>query len=177
MVRRVAGAVLGAAVGGVLLSGCTPAQYPMVAGWLDDRGTPMVVASPCDGDRVEDMDLSGSDPSVPLTTEGARRPRADTRTTVTAWSATAGPGRAGAFEFPLFDPPSAWHVSKVGDQRLKPAFEYYVLFKGGRSVFGSYNGIGGFSTEDLRGLEPGQVWSDGRAMTRQEFDDRVADAC
>ncbi|MER5949257.1 hypothetical protein ABT127_24725 [Streptomyces sp. NPDC001904] len=169
--------VLGTAIGGVLLSGCTPAQYPMIAGWLDDDGTPMVLAKPCGDDRVKGMYLLGSEPTESATSDSSKGHDADHPAKNTSWDANADPHRGGAFEFPLFDPPPAWRVSKDGTQRLEPGHDYHLMFYGGRGVFSSYNGIGGFSTEDLEGLKHGQVWAADRAMSRKEFSDAVADAC
>lgn len=39
------------------------------------------------------------------------------------------------------------------------------------------DGRGGVTDNPLASLHPGQVWADGRAMSREEFDALVADKC
>lgn len=88
-------AVVGAAAGAVLLSGCVALELPLAAVTADTDGVPRVLIRPCADDPYEDPTLSGW--------AGAYEdePSEDDADT-TVWE-TAGEW-SGAEEFPLFSP-------------------------------------------------------------------------
>ncbi|MCI3273324.1 hypothetical protein [Streptomyces cylindrosporus] len=161
MSRRGVTAV-GMAVGGLLLGGCSPAELPLAAVSLGEDGEPVAIVRPCGDDRIGPLHLFS----------GAGEAGADPGT---SWSQTTD-ARVGRTSFPLFSPPGSLGVSTYGPQRLSTGARYYLDISGGRG-WDAYNVSLTFTSEDLAGLQPGQVWADGRAMSRDGFDDLVSDKC
>ncbi|GGN76022.1 hypothetical protein GCM10011579_056600 [Streptomyces albiflavescens] len=164
-----------------LLSGCSPASLPLVAVWPGADGQPVVAVRPCDGDHATGLRLSSwaadayiEDPSggvVDNPSSTASPGQVDTR-----WAVRSGV-EIGRTTFPLFSPPSAWHAQRIGPQKLGPGRVYSLDFTGARQGWDPYDGRLGFTAADLASLHPGQVWADGRAMSRDAFDDLVDDKC
>ncbi|MGW1883121.1 hypothetical protein [Streptomyces sp. NPDC001970] len=86
-------------------------------------------------------------------------------------------GRSAAADFPLFSPPAEWRVKRIGPQRLQPGHTY-ELFLGDpdRDAY-AYHGYVVFRASDVAALRPGQVRPDGRAMSRDAFEERAEDSC
>lgn len=154
------GAVLGAVAGGLLLGGCSPADLPLAAVWLDAGGKPVVSVRPCGDDRVRRLSLSGS---------------GDEGSDDTFWR-TAGAG-TGAVTFPLFSPPRSWKADRGGPQRLLTGRDYWLSGTVGQGENVDYRIVVTFAADDLTLLEPGQVWADERALSRDAFDELVDDKC
>ncbi|WP_158697171.1 hypothetical protein [Streptomyces hokutonensis] len=161
---------VGAVAGGVLLGGCSPAQQSLAAVRLDEDGTPVATVRLCDGDHGSRAELSSwptkdAGTSEPLDQQTGWRP--DFGTAVEVSTAT----------FPLFSPPAAWHTEATGPQRLQPGRTYALDVTGPRAGSDPYDIVVYFTTADLNRLKPGQVWADSRAMSQDDFDDLVDDAC
>ncbi|MGI5458206.1 hypothetical protein ACQEWB_34520 [Streptomyces sp. CA-249302] len=160
--RRTGVAAVGAAVGSLLLAGCSPAELPLAAASLDEDGKPVVIVRPCGDDRIGPLHLvsgagdDGVDPG-------------------TSWFQTTD-ARVGRTTFPLFSPPGSLGVRAYGPQHLSTGAGYHLDISGGRG-WDAYNVSLSFTAEDLAGLKPGQVWADRRAMSRDDFDDLVGDRC
>jgi hypothetical protein len=172
--------VAGVVVGGVLLSGCTPAVLPLAAAWPGADGEPVVMLRPCEGDHAthlwllswpEDAYVDDGHGGITDNPTSTASPGSDT-----GWRA-APDIASGATTFPLFLPPSAWHVESAGPQELRPGRTYSLSFQGARKGWRPYDGSLFFTADDLASLRPGQVWADGRAMSRGEFGALVADKC
>jgi hypothetical protein len=154
--------VVGAVAGGLLLGGCSPAELPLAAVTLDAAGEPVVIVRPCGDDRIGPAQLG----SGPMRGEDPG----------TSWWQTSD-ARIGSTTFRLFSPPGSFEAEKSGVQKMLPDRWYSVHIFGGRGGFDDYNVSVSFSPDDLARLKPGQVWADGRAMSRDEFGDLVGDQC
>ncbi|WP_405730867.1 hypothetical protein OG885_14105 [Streptomyces sp. NBC_00028] len=169
--RRAGLVAVGVTVGGLLLGGCGPAHHSLIGVWLDTDGRAMARVRPCDGDQSGSVRLR----AYPDEREGGRGRRG--HQAVNGWSAAALPALADT-TFPLFAPPDAWHPDTVGPQRLLSNATYGLEFTAyEHEDFVDYVGEVTFSTDDLAGLERDEVWADGRAMSREAFDELVGDAC
>ncbi|MGW2523368.1 hypothetical protein ACWC09_41570 [Streptomyces sp. NPDC001617] len=161
---RRAGAALAGVVGGVLLlSGCGAVDLPLAGVRVGAGGAPYALIRPCGDDEYMKPWLDGW--------AGA----AEDGPTATGWEVKK-ENLHGDADFPLFSPPADWKARHRGVQRLLPKHEYSLTFA--HYIVGdSYNGIADFSTEDIKKLKPGQVWADGRVMSRGEFEKLAADSC
>ncbi|MFJ9247129.1 hypothetical protein [Streptomyces sp. NPDC101776] len=174
--RRVVVAVVGAAAGVGLLSGCSPARLPLAAAWLGTDGQPVALVKPCGHDRAGDIDLGSW--TEEETADGVSG-TAESPSLGTGWrTPLVGPPMEpfGTTTFPLFEPPRSWRTEATGPQMLAPGRTYSLTFK----VYGTgveYTGDLYFTAKDLTSLRPGQVWADDRAMSRDDFDDLVDDKC
>lgn len=153
--------MLGTAVGCLLLGGCSPAELPLAAVRLDAEGKPMVSVRPCGDDRVRGLSLSsledpGASDDIYWGTHDAR---------------------SGDVTFPLFSPPRSWNVDQRGPQRLVAGRNYWFSGVVGHGESVDYRIVVLFSSADLARLETGQVWADGRAMSREDFDESLGDKC
>lgn len=64
----------------------------------------------------------------------------------------------------------------MGDQNLRTDLTYQVAF--GKAEFNyEYTGLVTFRLTDVDALEPGQVWADGRSMTREAFEELAEESC
>ncbi|MFC7258057.1 hypothetical protein [Streptomyces lutosisoli] len=168
--RRTGVAVVGAVAGCLLLGGCSPAQLPLAAVWLNGDGTPVATVRLCGGDHGSRAELH----SWPTSHAGA----SETDAQDTGWGPEIGEQvEVSTATFPLFSPPAAWHTEASGPQRLLPGRSYALDVAGPRSGWSPYDVWVYFTTEDLNRLKPGQVWADGRAMSRDAFEDLVDDKC
>ncbi|MET9383964.1 hypothetical protein ABZY09_23510 [Streptomyces sp. NPDC002928] len=158
-------AAAGAVAGIGLLSGCSPAQLPLVAVWLDGDGQPVATVRLCDGDH-------GSGVRLHSWAED------DTVADDNGWSAAFGARvDVTSATFPLFTPPAAWHVEAAGQQKLLPGHAYALGFTGPRHGWNPYDGYVSFTSEELNALHPGRVWADDRAMSLGEFEKLAEDSC
>ncbi|MGW1160598.1 hypothetical protein ACWD5Q_16385 [Streptomyces sp. NPDC002513] len=160
--RRTVLAVAGAVGATALLSGCAAVDLPLAAVGPGADGAPNALIRPCGDDAYQGPALDGQADSAAggLVTTG--------------WD-TEGE-HTGDAVFGLFTPPARWHARHRGAQRLLPDHSYTLSF--GHYVTGdSYNGVVTFSARDIAALRPGQVWADGRAMSRGEFEKLAADSC
>jgi hypothetical protein len=161
MLRRVAAGVVGVVAGAMLLSGCTPIDLPLAAVRLDAKGAPEAVLRHCGDDLIEGLSLDGAPE--------------DSEKTLSGWW-VRGKRHGTDAEFPLFSPPAKWRAKMVGKQRLVPGYTYRLAF--GKAEFNyEYVGTVTFRAADLAKLKPGQVWADGRAMSRGKFEKLAAAAC
>ncbi|MGW2559975.1 hypothetical protein ACWCXB_12140 [Streptomyces sp. NPDC001514] len=78
--------------------------------------------------------------------------------------------------FPLFEPPEDWDAKPVGEQSLQPELTYTLVFGKGEFNY-EYTGTVEFRASDIGGLRPGHVWADGRAMSRDAFEELAEDSC
>jgi hypothetical protein len=186
--RRRGVGVLGVVVGVGLLSGCSPADLPLAAVWLSEDGKPVATIRPCGGDRVTDVDLQswethesdGASDAAHSPGSSSDGPASDGPAGGVAdsgWVTWSTPVRAAATTFPLFSPPPSWRAEAQGTQALLPGRTYALTFSGPRGRRDPYNAHVYFTADDLASLEPGQVWADGRAMSRDDFGRLVADRC
>ncbi|NUR42761.1 MAG: hypothetical protein HOV73_22010 [Streptomyces sp.] len=163
--RRTGLVMVGVTVGGLLLGGCSPAHRSLVGLWLDADGRVIARVRPCDGDQ-----------------SGSVRPRAypgerKGHQAANGWSAPAVPA-LGDTTFPLFAPPDSWHPDTVVPQGMLSGATYTLQFTAyEHEDFVDYVGEVTFTDENLAALEDGEVWADGRAMSREAFDELVGDAC
>ncbi|MFE0510668.1 hypothetical protein [Streptomyces sp. NPDC058964] len=161
--KRAGVAAVGVVAGVLLLSGCAAVDLPLAGVRMGADGVPYALIRPCGDDGYRTPSLDG-------------------------WAAGAGDGPvttgwdvrkeelSGDADFPLFSPPAAWKARHRGERRLLPGHRYTLAF--GHYVTGdSYNGIVGFSAEDIAGLKPGRVWADDRAMSLGEFERLAEDSC
>ncbi|MGW0514889.1 hypothetical protein ACWD1W_37695 [Streptomyces olivaceoviridis] len=161
--RRTGAVAAGIAGGMLLLSGCGAVDLPLAGVRAAPDGTPYAVFRPCGDDSYRGPDLDG-------------RPRGAGKGPVTTgWDAKK-EGLRGDADFPLFDPPAAWHARHRGSRHLLPRHRYVLRF-GHYAGGDSYNGVVEFTGEQIDRLKPGQVWADGRAMSLAAFDRLAADAC
>lgn len=151
-------------VGGVLtLTGCGAVDLPLAGVRVAADASAWALIRPCGDDDYRTPSLDGW--------AGAAGNGAST----TGWEVKQEKLRGDA-DFPLFSPPADWKARHRGAQRLLPKHHYSLTF--GHYVTGdSYNGIADFSAENIAKLKPGQVWADGRAMSRGAFEKRAADSC
>jgi hypothetical protein len=161
-----------------LLSGCTPPWLPLAAAWQGTDGRPMVVVRTCDDHRASRLRLSTRSEKQNETGRRTGRPTgtASPGPVVTGWRVARGV-KVGPTAFPLFAPPPAWHVRRVGPQRFRPGRTYDVHFSHVDEGLNTYHGFLHFTADDLASLRPGQVWAAGRAMSRDDFDDLIDDKC
>ncbi|BBC32717.1 hypothetical protein SGFS_040110 [Streptomyces graminofaciens] len=154
--------VVGVAAGSVMLSGCSAVDLPLAAVTVDADGVPRALIRPCGDGDYEGPQLegwAGSDEEGDVTQ---------------GWKVKG--ERSGDAEIPLFSPPDAGRVRYRGERRLLPDHTYQLVFW--RYVTtDSYNGVVTFTAEDVAGLEHGQVWADGRAMSPEEFEELAEDSC
>lgn len=157
-----AGAMLLGGAG--LLTGCTPPELHLIAAYTGDDGKPWIMIAPCGQDDIASVSVQGwpdGNPTGPHEESGWRSRRFD-------------PGIGGG-SLPLFSPPASWNATADGAQRMLPGYTYSVEFHSPDD--GVYYGKAYFTAEDLAGLEPGEVWAGGRAMTRKQFKEHRADKC
>jgi hypothetical protein len=160
MLRRATG-VAGMVAGVLLLSGCTPEDLPLAAVRLDATGAPQAVLRHCGDDLIEGLSLEGAP-------DGSEK-------NLSGWR-VRGRRHGTDAEFPLFSPPAKWRAKAMGTQRLVPGYSYQLAF--GKAEFNyEYVGVVTFHAADLAKLKPGQVWADGRAMSRGKFEKLAAAAC
>ena len=174
-------ATAGVLTGLGLLSGCSPAWLPLAAVWPGADGQPVVALRPCGDDHAKDLDLSSWAEDAFVEDENGELVDNPTGTASpgqedTSWEVASGVD-VGRTTFPLFSPSSAWQVRETGQQKLLPGRTYALHFTGARTGWSPYDGSLTFSAEDLASLRPGQVWADGRAMSRGAFDNLVDDSC
>ncbi|WP_199835809.1 MULTISPECIES: hypothetical protein [unclassified Streptomyces] len=161
---RRTGAVAAGIVGGtLLLSGCGAVDLPLAGVRAAPDGTPYAVFRPCGDDSYRGPHLDG------------RARGAGKGPVSTGWDAKE-EGLRGDADFPLFEPPAAWHARHRGTQRLLPRHGYVLRF-GHYAGGDSYNGVVEFTGEQIARLRPGQVWADDRAMSLAEFERLAAGSC
>ncbi|WP_460068079.1 hypothetical protein [Streptomyces sp. YKOK-I1] len=168
-------------VGLGLLSGCSPADLPLVAVWTGTDGKPVAEVRLCAGDQASDVTLhSWGEHEYDDAGIGDDEPSATPSSTMgsgvedSGWMARV-PVR-GSTSFPLFSPPPTWQVETTGPQALLPGRTYALTFTGPRG-WDPYDGHVYFTADDLASLGPGQVWAHERAMNRNAFDELVDDKC
>jgi hypothetical protein len=161
MLRRALAGVAGILTGVLLLSGCTPEELPLAAVRLDAKGAPQAVLRHCGDDLIEGLSLDGAP-------DGSEK-------NLSGWR-VRGKRHGMDAEFPLFSPPAQWHAKAAGRRRLVPGYTYRLAF--GKAEFNyEYVGTVTFRPADLAKLQPGQVWADGRAMSRGKFEKLAAASC
>ncbi|AZM91350.1 hypothetical protein [Streptomyces sp. W1SF4] len=172
--RRVWCGVALVVAGAGLLAGCSAADRPLISVGIGADGTPQVTMVPCGGDAVAAADFFVHDaPASGTPQPGVTAPSAASED---GWMAGGSPLAAGRVTFPLFSPPATWAVREWGAERsLRPGRRYGLSFHPPGSA--DYSGSVSFTADDLAGLEPGEVWAGGRAMSPKEFRELVADAC
>jgi hypothetical protein len=161
--RRYVIAMVGVAVGALLLSGCGAVDLPLAAVQVGADGVPYALIRPCGDDRVQGLSLTGTkakDGSGP-NLSGWRVPD------------TVRPGDA---DFPLFSPLADWHARPSGTRTPVADYTYQLGFMKGEYNY-EYNATLTFRTADLAKLKPGQVWADDRAMSLGEFEKLAEDSC
>ncbi|MGQ5639844.1 MULTISPECIES: hypothetical protein [unclassified Streptomyces] len=161
--RRTGAVAAGIAGGMLLLSGCGAVDLPLAGVRVGTDGTPYAVFRPCGDDTYRGPSL-----------EGRARGGGDGPVT-TGWDSRR-EGLRGDAEFPLFAPPGHWHARHRGRQELLPGHDYTLGF--GHYVTGdSYNAVVEFTAGQIARLRPGQVWADGRAMSRRSFERLAEESC
>lgn len=157
-----------------LLSGCTPADLPLVAVWLRSDGEPLARLQPCGGGHVTQVSLrswgEGREEQEP-DGDGAW-PSEDPDSGWHMWESV----NIGRTTFRLFAPPPSWHVETTGTQALRPGRTYALSFHGPRGG-DPYDGHVYFTQRDLESLAPGQVWADGRPMSGDAFRELADEMC
>ncbi|MEU5657503.1 hypothetical protein ABZ802_18025 [Streptomyces sp. NPDC047737] len=168
--RRVMACALFLAVGVTTLSGCGAMMLPLVGVQLDTDGVPHVLLRPCGDDKIRGPALRGF-----AGTEQAESGGLLDGENLSGWKAP-GEHAPGDADFPLFAPPSQWAAVPVGAQDLRAGLTYQVAF--GEAEFNyAYTGLVTFRRTDVDALEPGQVWADGRSMTREAFEKLAEESC
>ncbi|MEV6836074.1 hypothetical protein AB0N17_16415 [Streptomyces sp. NPDC051133] len=161
--RRTGAVVVGVAGAMLLLGGCAAVDLPLAGVRIGADGTPYAVFRPCGGDAYQGPFLDG------------RAHGAGEGPVTTGWDSRK-EGLHGDAGFPLFSPPARWRARYRGERRLLPRHRYTLGF--GHYVTGdSYNAVVDFTTERIARLRPGQVWADGRVMSRRAFERLAADSC
>uniref|UniRef100_A0AAU2JXM1 Lipoprotein n=1 Tax=Streptomyces sp. NBC_00049 TaxID=2903617 RepID=A0AAU2JXM1_9ACTN len=174
-------------VAAVVLTGCSPARLDLVAAYNGDDGKPWIMLAPCGRDDITWVSMSSrpTDPTGSAGPTASTEPTGPTEPTASPsapsaerdsgwWSSRIDPGIRGG-SLPLFEPPASWRARSHGAQRLLPGDRYGVEFYSPDD--GAYYGEVSFTAEDLAGLEPGEVWAGGRAMTRSDFREHRAGRC
>lgn len=169
--RRVCGAAC-LVLGLVAVSGCSPADLPLIAVRNGGDGQPVVELRPCEeGETLSGMRLGSWSPEEGKADtedpDGDRARQADS-----GWE-TGEAKNHGSAVFPLFSPPPKWRTQAYGRQALLPGRTYSLSFRGS----GSYTAHVYFSADDLASLRPDQVWADDRAMSTEDFAELVEDTC
>ncbi|MEV6759011.1 hypothetical protein [Streptomyces sp. NPDC051214] len=161
--RRMCGAAC-LTLGLIMVSGCSPADLPLIAVRNGNDGQPVVDLRPCEeGETLSEAHLVSWTPEKGEATNDGKD---------SGWGAGAVKTH-GSGVFPLFSPPPAWHARPHGTQELMSGRTYSLSFKGS----GSYQAHVYFTADDLASLRPGQVWADDRAMSTEDFAELVDDKC
>ncbi|MGQ4415994.1 hypothetical protein ACN6LA_001417 [Streptomyces sp. SAS_269] len=156
-------AVLATGAGCLLLGGCTAVDLPLAGVGVGADGAPYALIRPCGDDGYQGPHLDG-------------RARGGGAGPVTAGWDVRKEDLHGDADFPLSTPPGSWRARHRGERRLLPRHRYELGF--GHYVTGdSYNGKVEFTGERIGRLRPGQVWADGRVMSRAGFEKLAADSC
>ncbi|MEU0008557.1 hypothetical protein ABZ079_30960 [Streptomyces sp. NPDC006314] len=161
--RRARVMAAGVTGGMLLLSGCTAVDLPLAGVRVGTDGTPYAVFRPCGDDGYQGPHLDG------------RRRGAGDGPVTTGWDARR-EGLHGDAGFPLFTPPEGWQARHRGKQELLPRHDYVLGF-GHYDSGDSYNGVVEFTADQIGRLKPGQVWADGRTMSRGAFGRLAEDSC
>ena len=148
-----------------VLAGCSPPHLNLIAVYVGDDGKPWVMMAACGSDRIASAHVMSE-------AEPGAAPPAGLESGWVGWWTEAG-ARGGTF--PLFEPPASWHSKPMGEQRLLAGRTYWAQFRSPDD--GVYYGEAYFTEDDLAGLAPGEVWADGRAMSRGAFRKVRDDAC
>lgn len=163
-----AGAPAGALGAPALLSGCGAETRPLAAVHLDASGNPWALVRPCGDDLVQGLGPHG-------TPAAAAEADADSAPGLSGWR-VPGERHIADAAFPLFSPPAAGRARPAGEQRLLPGYSYELVF--GKAEYDyEYTGSVTFRAADLRGLGPGRVWAEDRAMSLGEFERLAEDSC
>ncbi|MGW6705594.1 hypothetical protein ACWGDE_11975 [Streptomyces sp. NPDC054956] len=153
-------------LGGGLLTACAyppgPPVYDLAGVYKEDSGRLMVELGRCsnEGD-IEGLILQGL-PMDGLVERRTGHVPGDTR-----------PG-----PFPLLAPAPDPREEPATPPSLDPGGFYVLAFdvlKDDRRVL--YASATSFKTQDIEALRPGQVWADGKAMSRERFRAYIRDAC
>lgn len=167
--RRVLSCALFVAVGVAALSGCSAELLPLVGVQLDAKRAPHVLLRPCGDDKIRGPSLRSVEARH---AEGGGLLDGEN---LSGWKVPR-EHAPGDVDFPLFAPPSPWAAVHVGDQELRADLAYQVAF--GKAEFNyDYTGRVTFRLADVEALEPGQVWADGRSMTREAFEELAEESC
>ena len=177
------------AIGAATLTGCSPAELPLVAIHLDTSGNPSALISPCGDDRTAwleltswsdawasawDAEQAATDPAASASASAAAA-AAEAADEDIRWQATP-TEPVGATEFPVFAPPASWHAQATGPQELRPDRTYSLSFRvPGQGA--NYTAHVDFTAADLATLHRREVWADGRAMTEEGFARLVRKKC
>ncbi|WP_326666118.1 hypothetical protein [Streptomyces sp. NBC_00385] len=168
--RRVMVYALFAAVGMATLSGCGAVVVPLVGVQLDAKEVPHLLLRPCGDDKIQGLALQGF-AGINQAESGGLLDGEN----LSGWK-VPGKKAPGDVDFPIFAPPSQWAAVHVGDQNLRTDLTYQVAF--GKAEFNyEYTGLVTFRLTDVDALEPGQVWADGRSMTREAFEELAEESC
>ncbi|MFE2020481.1 hypothetical protein ACFW9O_20825 [Streptomyces sp. NPDC059499] len=168
--RRVMACALFAAIGVATLSACGAVVLPLVGVQLDAEGVPHVLLRPCGDDKIRGPGLQGF-----AGTNQAEDGGLLDGENLSGWKVPA-EHAPGDVDFPLFAPPSQWAAVQVGDQDLRADLTYQISF--GKAEFNyEYTGLVTFRLTDIDALELGQVWADGRSMTREAFEELAEESC
>ncbi|MGW6025301.1 hypothetical protein [Streptomyces sp. NPDC055099] len=161
--RRMCGAAC-LTLGLVVVSGCTPADLPLIAVRNGDDGQPVVDLRPCEeGETISGVHLRSWAPEEGEATADEKD---------SGWGNEEAKNK-GRVAFPLFSPPPRWHARPYGPQGLLPGRTYSLSFR----KSSSYQAHVYFTADDLASLRPGQVWADSRAMSTEDFAELVDDKC
>ncbi|MEV7778484.1 hypothetical protein [Kitasatospora sp. NPDC088351] len=143
---------LGSVVAVLLLGGCTPPERS-ITGITVENGQPVVLLRTCGDEAYAYITVSEhrSDSWLSLTPQKAHR----------------------ATSFPLFQPPAGWSAKGATPPPLTDGTSYYVEVRTTEPAYSSVS----FTSLDISGLKPGQVWAGGRTWAIEEFDRHVRDKC
>ncbi|MFF8840818.1 hypothetical protein [Streptomyces sp. NPDC015130] len=179
---------LAALLGGAVMlasAGCSPAQRPLVAVHVDERGVAHALLRSCDDDgRVRGPALHGTVPRPTPTSEDVSSPEGaapegaapEESAVAEPWIGWEALGTHEAADFPLFEPPSSWAAEARGPRSPQPGRSYELSFADPDDSY-AYTGTVTFDAGQLAKVRPGDVLTLRGTMTKEEFEDLAREAC
>ncbi len=160
-------------------AGCSPELRPLVAVYVDQRGSAQALLRPCDDDgRVRAPRLLGTAVRVPqedLSDEG-RGTAPETPPGEEPWIGWETRGTHEAADFPLFAPPARWGAELRGPRSPRPGYTYELAFTDPEDSY-AYNASVTFDAGQLAAVPAGEVLTLRGTMPRRKFEALARKAC
>ncbi|MFF5505230.1 hypothetical protein ACF1E9_31020 [Streptomyces roseolus] len=156
---------------GLTVSGCSPALRPLVAVYVDERGTPRALLRSCEDDGTIRGPLLDVTPDRPEAGTGPDAPEDPE-----PWQGWRAQGTRAAEDIALFSPPARWDVETRGPQTLLPGVTYVLSLADPDDEY-AYAGEVSFTAADLAALPADRVLTLDGETTRDAFEERARDAC
>ncbi|MFD4973228.1 hypothetical protein [Streptomyces sp. NPDC058424] len=148
------------------LAGCTPPEYPAIAVYPTSGGGISAVLHPCGDDRIGRVRLVrlGDGP--------------DGGPGLQSWSLNPPESTKGEVDISILRRPEGWTGSMTPATEISKGRDYAMEFVVGRADgTAKYRGVVAFSAADLARLKDGEVWTDLKPMTLEEFRKQADGRC